>query len=194
MVATTHIRSSSPRSSSSPDVGAPRGRRRLAAAAGLVLAALGLSACSSSESAIAPFQMLLVNAPARTVQLTLKLGATSGSGGFNIDGYSRGALTVNIPLDWTVKVSCDNRSTTLSNSCAIVDNLPVEGAAPPLAFVGSSTKNPKQGLPLGGSAGFSFVASRVGRYRLTSLDPGREAAGMWDWFRVTASGHPSVRT
>ncbi|MHB1783472.1 MAG: sulfocyanin-like copper-binding protein [Acidimicrobiales bacterium] len=194
MVATTHIRSSSPRSSSFPDVGEPRGRRRLAAAAGLVIAAVGLSACSSSESAIAPFQILLINAPTRTVQLTLKLGATSDSGGFNIDGYSRGALTVNVPLGWTVKVSCDNRSTTLSNSCAIVDNLPIVGATPPLAFVRSSTPNPKQGLPLGGSAGFSFVASRVGRYRLTSLDPGREAAGMWDWFRVTASGHPSVRT
>ena len=170
-------------------------RRFLFGTAGLILAAIGLSACSSSGSALPPFAILLANTRARTVQLTLDASATGANGGFNFDGYSNGALSVSVPVGWTVHVSCNNDSSTISHSCAIVGDRPASTIAPPIAFPGASIPDPSGGgLPLGGSESFTFVASRVGRYRMTCLVPGHEAAGMWDWFIVTAGGRPSVRT
>ena len=161
--------------------------------AGLILAAIGPSACSSATS-FAPYAILQAHTRTRTAQLALDANATDAGGGFNFDGYGDGALTVSVPVGWTVQVSCNNGSTTISHSCAIVDDLPVSTTAPQLAFSGSSIPNPTEGLPLGGSASFTFVASRVGRYRITCLVPSHEADGMWDWFEVTAGGHPSVQT
>jgi len=170
-------------------------RRFLFATAGLILAATGLSACSSSGSAFAPFAILLANTRVRTVQLTLDASATDANGGFNFDGYSNGALSVSVPVGWTVQVSCNNDSATLSHSCAIVDDRPIFALSPPIAFPGASIPDPSGGgLPLGGSESFTFVASRVGRYRMTCLVPGHEVAGMWDWFVVTAGGRPWVTT
>ena len=169
-------------------------RRFLFGTAGLILAAIGPSACGSSASALAPFAILQAHTRARTVQLELVASWTDAYGGFNFDGYHNGALQVSVPVGWTVEVSCDNASATLSHSCAIVDDLPVSTIAPPIAFPGASIPDPTGGLPLGGSESFTFVASRVGRYRMTCLVPSHEANGMWDWFVVTAGGLPSVRT
>lgn len=168
--------------------------RRLLGAAGLILATIGLSSCSSSASGYAPYQILLVNARTRTVQLTLDAGATGADGGLNFDGYSNGTLQVSVPVGWTVQVGCNNMSTTLSYSCAIVGDLPVSTISPPIAFSGASIPDPAVGLVLGGSKSFTFVASRVGRYRIASLAPSQEAGGMWDWLVVTSGGRPSVRT
>ena len=171
-----------------------RGKRRfLFGIFGLILAATGVSACGSS-SGVASYAILLANARARTVQITLQAGGTSANGGYNFNGYSSGAMKLRVPLGWTVTVICVNDSSTLSHSCAIVDELPLSASAPPIAFQGASTPRPTEGLVLGGTAAFTFVASRVGRYRITCLVPGHEPSGMWDWLDVTAGGQPSVRT
>ena len=161
---------------------------------GLILAAIGLGACSSSGSGFTPFSILQANPRARTVQLTLDASATDANGGFNFDGYGNGALQVSAPVGWTVQVSCRNGSATTSPSCAIVDDLPISKVAPPIAFPGASIPHPTVGLLLGGSEPFTFVASSVGRYRMISLVHGDAAEGMWGWFVVTAGGRPSVRT
>lgn len=161
---------------------------------GLVLAGVALSACGSSISGFAPFAVLQANTHARTVQLTLDASATGANGGLNFDGYANGALQVSVPVGWTVQVSCDNGSSTISPSCAIVDDRSVMTTAPPIAFTGASIPDPTSGLVLGGSETFTFVASRVGRYRMASLAQGDAAGGMWDWFVITAGGRPSVRT
>jgi uncharacterized cupredoxin-like copper-binding protein len=50
------------------------------------------------------------------------------------------------------------------------------------------------GLGLGESSSFQFVASKVGTYRIACLVIGHESDGMWDWFDVTPGGLPSVHT
>jgi hypothetical protein len=129
----------------------------------------------------------------RIVDLRLDAGRTSAYGGFNFDGYGDGAMTVTVPVGWTVNVTCENASTTLTASCAIVQDRRLTPTAAPLAFAGASTPQPHAGLGLRDSARFSFVASRPGRYRITCLVDGYELDGMWDWLVVGGAGEPSVR-
>ena len=119
----------------------------------------------------------------RLVQLTLLAGLGSSNNGFNFDGYGRGELQVRIPLGWRVVVDCENRG-GMRHSCAIV-----KGAltmAP--AFTGAAT----QELSPGSKATFSFVASRVGSFRIACLVPGHEQARMWDVLTVARGEMPSI--
>jgi hypothetical protein len=82
----------------------------------------------------------------------------------------------------------------MAHSCAIVDDAPLTPFGGTIAFPGASTPDPVNGLGLGISASFHFVATRVGTYRIVCLVIGHESDGMWDWFDVTPGGAPSVRT
>jgi uncharacterized cupredoxin-like copper-binding protein len=128
------------------------------------------------------------------VHLLLVSAATGADGGFNFDGYGDGAMRVGIPRGWRVDVTCKNASSILSHSCAIVDDQQLSPYAAPLAFPGASTPEPQGGVAPGASTSFSFVAARVGTYRIACLVSGHEIDGMWDWFNVTRSGLPSLTT
>ncbi|MGZ4397790.1 MAG: sulfocyanin-like copper-binding protein [Gaiellaceae bacterium] len=123
----------------------------------------------------------------RTVRLNLIAGMGSGNNGFNFNGYGRGELTVTIPLGWRVNASCENQGARY-HSCAVVTG-PMTTR---LAFPGASTPDPTRGLAPGAEASFSFVASRVGVYRIACLVPGHEEARMWDVLRVVNAGKPST--
>ena len=161
--------------------------------AGLLTAAGLLSACSSPPSApYSSASVLQSNGSSKTVQLTL-VGAENGSlAGFNFDGYGYGQMTVRVPVGWTVDVTCSNNSTALSHSCAIVEPEPLAPSGAALAFPGAVSANAASGLVYGQTSAFSFVASKVGRYRIACLVLGHETDGMWDWFIVTSAGSPSV--
>ena len=130
-----------------------------------------------------PTQFLHVEAKQRTAIVTLIAGYNGENNGFNFDGYGRGELMVSVPLGWRVRVTCTNRG-ALTHSCAVVPGPMTitpsfRGAATPILPPGSTTK-------------FSFVASRVGSYRLACLVPGHEEARMWDVLEVTRGGKPAI--
>lgn len=130
-----------------------------------------------------PQQFLHVDAKARTALVTLVAGYNGENNGFNFDGYGRGEMLVSVPRGWRVRVTCTNHG-GIDHSCAVVPG-PMT-AAP--SFRGAATPI----LPPGRTAGFSFVAGRIGTYRLACLVPGHEEARMWDVLEVTRGGRPSV--
>jgi hypothetical protein len=134
-----------------------------------------------------PQQFLRVHAARRAVEVTLIAGDGPSNNGFNFDDYGRGELLVSVPRGWKVTVHCKNAS-ALRNSCAVVSG---PRASRP-AFRGASTPNPAQGLEQGQSASFSFVASRIGVYRVASVVPGHEQARMYVVLEVTRGGRPSI--
>lgn len=123
----------------------------------------------------------------RTATLTVIGAYGTSNGGFNFDGYSKGALKVSVPKGWKVVVDCSNQA-VLNHSCAIVRN----ATAGTPAFPGATTKDPRKGLAKGKQETFRFKATRTGSYRIACLVPGHEPAGMWDVFAVTAKGLPTL--
>ncbi len=92
--------------------------------------------------------------------------------------------------------TCTNDSTALTHSCAIVDSssgvaLPLDGGT--VAFAGASVPNATDGLAYGLTDRFSFVASKVGLYRIDCLVIGHEADGMWDCSRSSSRAGESRR-
>jgi len=145
----------------------------------IALAAAGTAAAARPD----PAQFLSWSKARRLVHLTLLAGLGGSNNGFNFDGYGRGELLVRVPVGWRVVVDCENLG-GMRHSCAIV-----KGAltvAP--AFSGAAT----QALSPGSKATFSFVARRVGSFRIACLVPGHEQARMWDVLDVTRGSKPSV--
>jgi hypothetical protein len=135
-------------------------------------------------------QLLTTNAAEKSATLVLDAAHGSANGGFNFDGYSKGALAFTMPTGWKVTVKCTNGSTSVSHSCAIVESA---GSTTP-AFAGAETPNPLTGLAPGASASFTFTPTKTGTYRIDCLVPGHDAAGMWATLKVVASGAPAVST
>ena len=117
-------------------------------------------------AAVSPF--VAVDGRHHQVTVTLIASYNGANNGFNFDGYWGGRLLLSVPLNWRVRVVCENRG-PLRNSCAVV-------AGYRIAFRGAATAP----LSAGGHATFSFVASRRGTYRLASIVPGHEEARMYD--------------
>src|SRR6185312_4429648 len=123
----------------------------------------------------------------KVAQLTLLAGLTGENHGFNFDGYGRGELLVRVPRGWRVVVHCRNDG-SMRHSCAIVSG--ALGTTP--AFKGAASPDPFAGLSPGHEATFSFVASRLGTFRIACLVPGHEQARMWDVLDVVRRGSPSI--
>jgi hypothetical protein len=120
--------------------------------------------------------------------LTLIPGYGSAYNGFNFNGYGKGQVLVTIPQRSTLEVRCENTASTKPHSCAIVRG---PGARQPAA-PGAATTEPTRGVPPGTTARFSFRATAPATYRIASLVPNEERAGMWDVLTVAGSGRPSV--
>ena len=134
-----------------------------------------------------PEQFLRAEAQQRTVLVQLYAGYNGENNGFNFDGYGRGELMVSVPRGWRVRVTCTNRGAR-NHSCTVVRG-PMTVTP---AFRGATVPHPVVGLIPGATAGFAFVASRVGSYRFVCLVPGHEEARMWDVLEVTSGGRPSI--
>jgi hypothetical protein len=155
----------------------------------LTAVTLGLAVVLGSATAAAsgPGQYFSWNGSSRVAHLKLLAGLGGGNGGFNFDGYGRGEMLVRVPVGWRVVVDCENRGGG-RHSCAVV-----RGAlAGTPAFAGAASPQPLVGLSPGAKSSFSFVASRVGTYRLASLVAGEEQARMFDVLDVTHGGRPSI--
>ena len=163
-------------------------RLRLAAAAAVWL----LAACdpvTGSGSGHVPdaHRFLTVDAASRSAVLTLIGGYPATDIQFNYNGYRNGELVVTIPVGWTLDVQCENRG-TVANSCAIVTSASATAPARP----GWSSPEPRTGIPPGASASFEAIPDAPGHYRIASLVPGQESAGMWARLEIVASGMPSI--
>jgi hypothetical protein len=191
----------------SPDRYSAASGTRLVLLAATVLWALTLTACGGNSgsgelqpgyhsaypasgsrgasSGVAKY--LTVRATSKSATLKLVAGAGGALGGFNFDGYGKGQLKVAVPKGWKVTVECSNQA-SIPHSCAIVDG--AQATAP--AFPGAASPDPIHGLQPGSSNTFRFVAAKIGSYRIVCLVPGHEDAGMWDTFRIIASGSPSI--
>jgi hypothetical protein len=123
----------------------------------------------------------------RVARLTLVAGLTGENHGFNFDGYGRGELLVRIPVGWRVVVTCRNAGGT-RHSCAVVSG----SLSTSPAFKGAASPSPVSGLSPGAEAHFSFVARRIGTFRIACLVPGHEQARMWDVLDVIRRGRPSI--
>jgi hypothetical protein len=153
-------------------------------AAGLILAS-----CGTSAPARLPLsRWLRADAGAKVATLTLIPGYGSAYGGFNFNGYGKGQVLVTVPQGWELEVRCWNTASHDPHSCAIVHG---PGSREQGAAV-AATAQPTVGVPAGQSTTFSFRARTPATYRLASLVPNEERAGMWDVLTVATSGTPSV--
>jgi hypothetical protein len=133
-----------------------------------------------------PRRFLSVDAHRQRVTITLIASYDGENGGFNFDGYSR-FLMWTVPRGWTVRVVCKNRG-PLRHSCAVVHG----AGSTKLAFRGAATPDPRLGLEAGGTARFTFRATKEGVYRFACLVAGHELARMWDVLKIVRRGRPSV--
>jgi len=162
------------------------------ACAAAVAVAVGFEAAACGGSAPKPLPLdrwLSYSLARRTGTVTAIAGYNGVYSGFNFNGYGKGAVLVRIPRGWKVTVRCIDRSASVRYSCAIVQGV---GRITP-SFPGASSRNPERGLAPRKAASFTFVASTTGVYRLASLVPEQERAGMWDVVQITRSGSPSVQ-
>lgn len=159
--------------------------RPVARAVGVIgvaaVAALAIAACGGTGGGDTLSPLGVIHQATRTVQLNLIIT------GSRLNGYSTGQMTVRVPRGWRVDVYCSNQAGT-PHSCAIVSGT----GAPSLAFSGAASPHPVAGVPARTFANFSFIATRVGSYRVTSLVPGSEDRTMWEHFDVVGTGEPSV--
>ncbi|HEX4214834.1 MAG TPA: sulfocyanin-like copper-binding protein [Candidatus Dormibacteraeota bacterium] len=143
---------------------------------------------SPSTPSNQPASDLVIDSAKKSVTLKLVAAQTGANDGFNFDGAAKGQLVVSIPQGWSVTVDCSNNA-TMNHSCAIVG---ASSTSP--AFPGAEGSNPTTGISKGQTQTFTFTASTPGTYRIACLIPGHISLGMWDTFKVVASGQPSETT
>lgn len=157
--------------------GRRNGQAALGAAAALAALALAAAPAGAKTS---PGRWVKSSARQHSATLTLVAGLTSVGGGFNFDGYAKGALVITVPAGWTVHVVFRN-ATALAHSAMVVPWATKPTAAHPKpVFRGAASPNPYVGTPKDGKARFTFKAVKPGKYRLICAVPGHDAAGMWD--------------
>lgn len=142
-----------------------------ASRAALLDVALVAGACGSWAQAAGP----------RIAVVTLVAGLTPANGTLNFNGYSRGALTLTVPVHWRVRVRYQNRS-ALRHSFLVIPRVSVQpdSAPGPPAFPGAATRDPVGGIGPGREEILSFMASRAGTYEFVCGVLGHAQAGMWD--------------
>jgi sulfocyanin len=128
-----------------------------------------------------------------SVTLTLIAAYNNNVAGFNFDGDGNGKLVVSVPAGYSVNVVFSNKSATPHSALFTQYSKRTSTGTFPLAFKGASSPNATSGIPAGKTQKFSFVASKVGTYALVCAMPGHDAAGMWDTFKVTRGGKPSIK-
>jgi hypothetical protein len=124
----------------------------------------------------------------RTATITVVPAYDNAYGGFNFNGYAKGEVAVIVPVDRRVAVRCANTGQGGHHSCAIVRG---PGATRP-AFPRASSPHPVSGLGPGRTASFSFLTRAPGVYRIASLVPNDERAGMWDVLEIKRVRLPRV--
>ena len=121
----------------------------------------------------------------KTVYLMLHAGLQDG---YNFNGYQNGAMTVTVPVNWSVHVSFFNASSYLNHSAMIVPYTQVASQSTfTPAFSGASVPNPVQGISPGASSHFLFKASQSGQFAIVCDIPGHASLGMWAHLDVSSA-------
>ena len=127
-----------------------------------------------------------VDSAAHTVELTLIAGMNGVNGGMSFNGATNGALTVSVPMGWTVRLKFENADQMLPHSAVVVPAAATVPVAPPAAaFAHASTHRVPQGLPADAREVVTFVPDRAGSYMILCGVPGHGLAGMWLKLEVT---------
>ncbi len=162
-----------------------------AAAAAVLVAALGPAVAPAAETP----DWMTHDAAAKRVTMTIVAGKDTTNGGWNFNGYASGALTITVPVGWSIEIAFRNDD-VLPHSLVVMDGdkpLPPQDGEP--AFPRAYTVSLIPGIPQGQGDRVSFVARAAGRYRLFCGVATHGVAGMWDWFVVSADAQaPSVST
>lgn len=164
---------------------------RSGALALLLTAALPASGVFAAGHTAATPKFLTVNG--HSVTLTLIAAYNNNVAGFNFDGDGNGKLVVSVPAGYSVNVVFSNKSATPHSALFTQFSKHTSTGPFPLAFKGASSPNASSGVASGKTQKFSFVASKSGTYALVCAVPGHDAAGMWDTFKVTQGGKPSIK-
>ena len=128
----------------------------------------------------------------RTVWLRLVHAQTDANDGLNIDGRSRGAMTIVVPLGWRVEATTQNRDDQRPHSAVVIEGEPHPGDALTPAFTGASTPRPG-GIVQGERGTLAFTASRAGRYAIACGVEGHAEGGEWITLRVETAAVPAQR-
>jgi sulfocyanin len=162
-------------------------------------AAIGLSVNSLHVSAAVPAarqqttpRWLVYNAKAHTATLTLL--AVYG-GGFDFNGYGNGDMIFSVPAGTKVTVKFSNKDTADVHSAFFTPYTNrygpfLEDESP--AFKGASSPDPSEGSLAGKTFTFTFTATPAGSYAIVCAVPGHAPSGMWDTFTVTKGGKAAI--
>jgi len=132
---------------------------------------------------------------AKTVELTLIAGKTNDNSSFNFNGFSKGKMTLTIPVGWTVVVHYQNFS-PLRHSFDVIPYTGTQPDAPPPppVFRGATTQDPVSGIGVGKNETITFVAGTAGKYEYLCGVAGHAPAGMWNYLVVSSTANvPSVQ-
>jgi hypothetical protein len=114
------------------------------------------------------------------VELALVAGFNGVNGGMNFNGATAGALTLTVPIHWTVVLHFRNNDQVLPHSAQVIAAVtPVPVGKVATAFDHAATGRMEQGLPTEGHEDVKFVADRAGSFLIFCAVPGHGAAGMW---------------
>jgi uncharacterized cupredoxin-like copper-binding protein len=129
---------------------------------------------------------LTVNAARRTARITLIAGSAKGSQPeLNFNGTANGELELRVPKGWTVELLVENIGTA-THSVRAVDDRELAVQIGPAAFRGAQSQHAEKGAAPGSTHTVTFVADRVGRFRIACAVLAHGFSGMWVRLTVDA--------
>src|SRR5437764_2068355 len=165
--------------------------RRLSRLSCVLLTGIAAGSCGCGTQRRPPLPLsrwLSSDAGRRTVTITVIPADNPAYNGFNFNGYGKGQVDIVVPVGWRVTIRCLNTGLGGRHSCALVSG--ADASRPALA--GASSPDPDRGLAHGRSASFSFTAPKPRAFRIASLVPGEERAGMWDVLEIKGRRRPTA--
>lgn len=150
----------------------------------------GASALPQFAATAPPSSLLRTDHARRIARVALHAGTQHGSQPeLNFNGAAAGELELRVPIGWTVELLFDNVGNA-RHSVRVVGDLDLPVDLGPSVFAGAQSPDPVLGSESGSAHRVSFVASRVGRYRIACAVPAHGFAGMW--IRLTVDGAASA--
>lgn len=139
-----------------------------------------------------------VDHDARTVSMTVTVGATPDNNHWNYNGQTDGALAVTVPQGYEVTIDLVNQDPAMGHSLGISREVSdfTTPPAPDPPFDGAITEDAASMITStmpGETESVTFVADEAGHYSMVCHVPGHSAVGMWLHFYVSADGEAGVR-
>jgi uncharacterized cupredoxin-like copper-binding protein len=169
-----------------------RGHR---AAVALVAALVTAGTLTGTALAATKVAIAKSDSAKHTADLTMIAGLGTSGSGFDFNGYSKGKMTVTVPLGWKVNVKFEvPAKSTLAHSWVLVPYGAAMGSTSTPAIAGAESPSPTQGTKPGTTVTISFTAKTAGKYRMICAVPGHEMGGMWDTLIVKKGATAATST